>query len=506
MPTVKPSLQSLQLLQEQRRRRDVANTEERALCVDNVYHFINTHCRIAADDGSGIIPFDLFPYQEALLGDFISRDALIILKARQLGITELVAAYTIWRTLRPNITAIIISQDDSAAKEFLRRARVIWDNLPPWLRVAAVDEAKTSTLEMVNGSRILPFPATERAGRSFTAQILVLDEWAQQLHQEEIYAAASPIIKSSGGKIIGISTARGVGNFYARQWRKAQEGRGMYPVFLPWHVRPGRDQEWYDRATEDYEPWQKAQEFPSNAEEAFRLSGRPRFDPDALADIAKGCLESPTVLLGIDGCLRTWDPPVPGRRYVCGADTAEGLPKGDYSTAVVLDWETGLDVAELHGHFAPEEFAHHLATMCNDYGSAFLGVERNNHGHAVLLALQAIEYYTNLYHHTEYDARSQTVGSAGWATTSKSKPIMIDSLAVAIRERRGYRSIRFVDEARTYAVKDNGDTGASGSLFDDRVIAYAIAEQVRRVAGPQQVATYGKISPATSRRGYRQYG
>jgi hypothetical protein len=68
----------------------------------------------------------------------------------------------------------------------------------------------------------------------------------------------------------------------------------------------------------------------------------------------------------------------------------------------------------------------------------------------------------------------------GWQTSSKSKPLMIDALAETIRERRPYRNALFIAEARVYTVLENGDTAASGDLHDDRVVAYAIAEQVRR--------------------------
>jgi hypothetical protein len=187
---------------------------------------------------------------------------------------------------------------------------------------------------------------------------------------------------------------------------------------------------------------------------------------------------------GSDGALRVWVDPVPGRRYVAGADTAEGLAKGDYSSCTILDWEDGTEVAELHGHWPPELFAAHMARVCTRYHHALLGVERNNHGHAVLLALEKIERYRNLYHHVEYDAASKTTLArpAGWTTSSKSKPIMIDALATAILEERGYRNRLFIAEARTYAMTEKGDTAASGDQHDDRVVSYAIAEQMRKQA------------------------
>jgi hypothetical protein len=481
------------LLEETRRQ------AERNRCLADPEHFILTHCKLRSDTGAGLIPFDLFDYQRDLLRDFLAYRELIILKARQLGISELVAAYAVWITLKPQQNVILLSQTEKDADELLKKCRTCYDSLPAWLPSPVLDERKVSTLELTNGSRILPVTATPRSGRGFNAQLLVFDEWAHQQAQGEIYAAAAPTAKSAGNQIIGLSSANGVGNFFARQWELAQNGKAAHPVFLPWNIRPGRDQAWYDQTTRNLEDWQRAQEYPTTADEAFILSGRPRFDPVALSDIARGCVEpdsSETLGQGNDrrplGTLRTWQPPQPGRRYVAGADTAEGLPKGDYSTATILDVASGVEMAELHGHWQPDEFAHHLAVLGRQYGTALLGVERNNHGHAVLLALQKIEHYPNLYRHAEYDARTpQTPGAvhpAGWQTSSKSKPLMIDALAETIRERRPYRNALFIAEARVYTILDNGDTAASGDMHDDRVVAYAIAEQMRR--RPQRTFGY----------------
>jgi hypothetical protein len=111
-----------------------------------------------------------------------------------------------------------------------------------------------------------------------------------------------------------------------------------------------------------------------------------------------------------------------------------------------------------------------------------LAVERNNHGHAVLLALQSIEQYKPLYRHTEYDRITKQTyhGPLGWATTSKSKPIMIDALATAIRERRPFRNAHFLTEARAFALHDDGSMAASGQMHDDRIISMSIAEMLRK--------------------------
>jgi hypothetical protein len=329
----------------------------------------------------------------------------------------------------------------------------------------------------------------------------VLDEWAHQQWQAQIFAGAAPTA-SAGNQIIGLSSANGVGNEFHRQWELAVNGQGMHPIFLGWFVRPGRDQAWYDETTKTMEDWQRAQEFPATPEEAFILSGRPRFDPEALAAIARHSAREPleTIPLGQSpqgralGHCRIWERPSPAGRYVIGADVAEGLLKGDYSAAVVLDRHSGVEVAELHGHWEPDEFARHLTNLGRAYGgqqgAAFLAVEKNNHGHAVLLALQTLYGYSNLYLHREYDEnRLQATARPGWLTTTKSKPLMIDGLAQAIRERRPFRNALFLAEARTYTVKNNGETAGSGTAHDDRVMAYSIAEMLRHthVQPPQQV-------------------
>lgn len=259
----------------------------------------------------------------------------------------------------------------------------------------------------------------------------------------------------------------------------------MYPLFIPWNARPGRDEQWLARATTGYESWQRHQEFPAVAEEAFVLSGRCRFSMEALEDILAGCCDPiATEHLGA-GTLKVWQMPTSNGRYVAGADTAEGLPKGDYSAATVLDWHSGVEVAELHGHWPPEVFAQHLNALCRHYNDAFLGVERNGHGHAVLLALATLHEFPNLYAHTDYDTTGTASPRLGWPTTAKTKPVAIDALAQTIRERRSWRNAAFVGECKTYVVDDRGDTRASGNLHDDRVMSYAIAEMLRRHEPPE---------------------
>ncbi|ELT92267.1 hypothetical protein CAPTEDRAFT_111675 [Capitella teleta] len=113
------------------------------------------------------------------------------------------------------------------------------------------------------------------------------------------------------------------------------------------------------------------------------------------------------------------------------------------------------------------------------YHNALIGVERNNHGLTTLTKLKDLKY-PNLYMETTVDQRSQKrTKRLGWQTTIKSKPLMIDHLAALLRDgESGICNRDTVAECQTYVIEDNGATNAQEGCFDDRVISYAIAQQM----------------------------
>jgi hypothetical protein len=166
---------------------------------------------------------------------------------------------------------------------------------------------------------------------------------------------------------------------------------------------------------------------------------------------------------------------------VIGADVGEGLAQGDPSAACVLDQETGEQVAELHGRIPPGRFARLLAALGRLYQEARLAVERNNHGYTTLEVLHTTLHYTPLYRHRSHDRSGSGEKVLGWPTNAQTKPVMIDNLEEAIAE--AYLMIRsegLVDECLTFITTDAGTREAQPGKHDDRVIAAAIAWQVRK--------------------------
>jgi phage terminase large subunit-like protein len=226
-----------------------------------------------------IIPFGLWPAQRDVLQSLQHERQIIILKARQLGITWLVLAYALHLCLfHANKTVIIISKDQEAANETIRRARGMFTRLeakPAALVIDNVGEVAWS-----NGSRVKAFASSSDAGSSFTGSLLILDELAKNPKADAIYTSAKPTI-DDGGRVVILSTAKGKDNLYHRLWTKATEGaNNLKAIFIPWHARPGRDEAWYGRVAADAPTMQHhTQEYPATPEEAFQALAETPFLP-----------------------------------------------------------------------------------------------------------------------------------------------------------------------------------------------------------------------------------
>lgn len=464
----------------------MATTDERtarelAKCIADAAYFTHEYLTIDdaqghGDSDAGAMPFKLWPAQVGVMWDVMTTRLVIILKARQLGISWLCCAYALWLCLfQSGRVVLVFSKGQGDANKMVSRVKKLYERLPEWLLAAvpALTKDNTERLEWANGSRLESFPASKSAGRGDTASLVILDEAAFQLWASELYTALKPTI-DAGGQLIVLSTANGIGNVFHQLWTKAQAGQNSYKaIFLPWWSRPGRDTAWYAAQLAEYtDPRMVRQEYPATANEAFLVSGRVRFHPDWIAaqapHIRSGLPRDkwPEALRSIVSGLTIYALPENGRRYVIGADVAEGLEHGDYSAATLIDAESWEEVACLHGHWEPDAYARLLWALAQPYG-ATIGVERNNHGHAVLATLRTIGGRKVALGHD---------GRPGWLTNEKTKPLSIDGLAVALRDNLArIRTQAALDEMQIYRVGDNGATSAPSGYHDDYVMSWAIA-------------------------------
>jgi hypothetical protein len=211
------------------------------------------------------------------------------------------------------------------------------------------------------------------------------------------------------------------------------------------------------------------QEYAEDADACFLSSGDCVFDL-ATIDGLLGSLGEP-VASRDGGELLVWYPAVRGKAYLVAVDPAGGGSEGDYSVAQVVEIGTGMQCAELRAKLTPLELAQRAAALGQEYGTATLVVERNNHGAGVLAYLKGVCRYPAIY---------MQDGQEGWLTSSLSRPAMLGRLATALVEGRGvFHSRRLLQECRTFVRQRNGKTGAGAGQHDDCVMAMAIGLAAR---------------------------
>lgn len=255
-------------------------------------------------------------------------------------------------------------------------------------------------------------------------------------------------------------------------------------------------------------PERLPQEYPSTWQEAFIASGKNVFNTLALQEMEKdaqpieeteyykiipGELHEQYVLERVPfepnekpedftykAPLKIWVHPKPGHEYVIGGDVAEGLKRGDYSVAEVVDVATMQTVARWRGHIDPDKFGEVIGALGAYYNYALVGVEVNNHGLTTIQKLRDT-FYTNLYKRDKgYDEDfEEPTSNLGWKTDVRTKRIMIDDLVRIVRERLNEDlDIVFVNEAFAFVRDDRGRMNAEEGEHDDTVMAKAIAFQL----------------------------
>lgn len=465
--------------------------EEYKKCLTDPVYFMRKYVKIQHPI-RGTINFDLYPFQADTLGEFAKYDFNIVLKSRQMGISTLVAAYSLWLMIfhkDKNVMIISIKQDVS--KEIVSKVRFANDNLPSWLKVECSEDNRLS-LKLTNGSQIVALSSASTTGRSAALSLLILDEAAFIEKAEEIWAAAQPTL-STGGKAILLSTPNGVGNFFHKMWIQAEEGTNKFhPITLPWHLHPERDEAWrkdQDRVSENLK--KTAQELDCD----FLSSGATVIDLPLIAWFKETYMRDTTDKRGVHQDYWVWQYPVytPDVSYIVAADVARGDGE-DYSAFHVLNAKTMEQCAEYKGHVSTKDFGNMLVSVATDYNNALLIVEREGPGWATLQQIIDRGYPNTFYGSADLryvDVEQQMTNKyhaedkklvPGFATTLRTRPVIISNLCQYFVEKAiTIYSKRFYSELEVF-IWDNHKPQAAKGYNDDLVMALAIGIWVRDTA------------------------
>lgn len=244
-----------------------------------------------ATPSTGKTHFDLRASQRYALNHFNTNRYSLTLKARQIGWSTLVAAHAFYSAFFGEAREIIfLSRGEREATQLMTKVKYGHKHLPQWLldRGPKVRADHQQRMMFDNGSSIVSMPSASDPARGSSAWLVVVDEWAFLPNAEEAWASIEPVA-DVGGRIIGLSTANGSGNFFHQLWVDAETGNNNFQtMFFPWSANTDRDQEWYLGKKAAMNEWQLAAEYPSSPDEAFIKSGRPYFDLPSIQEASVG--------------------------------------------------------------------------------------------------------------------------------------------------------------------------------------------------------------------------
>lgn len=455
-------------------------------CSQSCHYFLNTYAHIYDATLGTWIPFTLWPDQVRALDSLINKRLVVILKARQLGMTWLCLGYALWRMLfRPSATCLLFSRREEEAAMLVSRLRgmykhVVGLEIDKEVRLPGAEKIITdNTLkwELSNGSIAHGFPTT--AGDSYTATLAIVDEADLIPDLDRLMNAVKPTI-DGGGQMVLLSRSNKDEPNSAFKRMFVSASRGLSPwtsVFIPWFARPTRTQEWYDEQKADVLSRTGSlddlfQQYPATPEEALMARTLDKRFPSSWLTAAYD--ETPAIPLedldgvpGING-LEIFMAPRENGRYALGADPAEGNPTSDPSSMSVIDVDTGDEVAALTDQIEPSVFGDYIGQVATFYNNAATMIERNNHGHAVIQWLrETSRWYVRLLAGRD--------GKEGWLQNVRDKADMWTRVADGVRPQTRWLTIRSQETFLQLSGIEGATLQAPKGQHDDRAVSYALA-------------------------------
>jgi len=352
-------------------------------------YFAKNYAKIISLD-KGLVPFELYPYQEKMFDSFNDNRFSIVLACRQSGKSISSVAYLLWFAIfHPEKTIAVLANKGATAREMLARVTLMLENLPFFLQPGCKALNKGS-IEFSNNSRIIAAATSGSSIRGMSVNLLYLDEFAFVERAAEFYTSTYPVVSSGKDtKVIITSTANGIGNTFYKIWEGAVQGTNEYTPFrVDWWDVPGRDDEWKKQTIANTSQMQFDQEFGNT----FFGTGDTLIGADTLLELkAKEPLrrvENQSVLI--------YEEPVKNHEYIMTVDVSRGRGQ-DYSTFNVIDISARpfKQVAVYRNNIiSPLLFPNIIYKYAKVYNEAYVVIESNDQGGVVT---------NGLYHELEYE-------------------------------------------------------------------------------------------------------
>jgi len=353
--------------------------------------------------------FDLNSAQSELLDLLLEgHKRIIVVKARQLGISTLVRAYQfwLWYSAGEPVKLGVVAHTREAADNLHNTDKTFYNNLPPKIK-PLTDKATSRTLRKKNGAELKAFTAGGQGGtRSYVFTQAHLSEFPFYENPEE--ALATILAAVGDGGIVIESSPNTAGDYFNKLVEDALAGKNEWKVlFFPWTCNEEYSDKGVNRLQRIYDEektlmeggltisqisWRRKQistlgyekfirEYPRTIEEAFKGSKNvPYFWNDK-------CEEIKVVGLGSREKRKYRHQIIDGDAYTIGVDVSAGVG-GDYSAFTIIHNATMQPVYHyLSNTLTPRAFAEELYETALEYSNPQIIVEANSYGASVIEAL-----------------------------------------------------------------------------------------------------------------------
>lgn len=473
---------------------------------------INNLFKIRSKD-KGITRFKLNPLQIQILKDIQGQKPVrhFTLKTRQVGLSTFWLIYWLDDCLfRPGIVTGVMAHKLESIQHLTSIISIAIDSFPKGIEVK---ERNKTRITFTNDSSII----CSLEFRSTPLHNLHISEWCF-CDNEKVWATLGACSKHTN--ITGETTGNGMGNDGYTTWMDSQEGKNEYRSrFIPWFAHseysmslnggkpynPDAREKKFN-LTQDQIHFRRQKmsqlknsflvEYPETPEDAFAQSGVMFFNNKKIIALARDArlLDNEEPPKEFADNYTIWEMPQRGHIYAMGADVAEGLD-GDYSCFKISCVTCRQEAMAYRAHVRIDNFYRDLNKWGLLYNRALMGVERNNHGHAVILGLVEDCKYPKLFKESEKEtpividlSKARPEPKWGWHTTAITKATMLNHLKIAIEGDEAedentfqpeyrVRDLHFLSECLTLQRNGNKLEAINGK-HDDTVIASAICLQM----------------------------
>ena len=359
-------------------------------CKNNPVYFARNYIKIVSLD-HGLVPFNMYPFQEKLITNFHENRFNICKMPRQTGKSTTCVSYLLhYAVFNDNVNIAILANKASTARDLLGRLQLAYENLPKWMQQGIIAWNKGS-MELENGSKIIAASTSASAVRGGSYNIIFLDEFAFIPNHiaDEFFASVYPTISSGQStKVIMVSTPHGMNHFY-RYWHDAERGKNDYiATEVHWSEVPGRDAKW------------KEQTIANTSEQQFKVEFECEFLGSVDTLIAPSKLKSMVYEdpVKTNGSLSLYELPREERDYIITVDVARGVSK-DYSAFVIFDiTEFPYRVVGKYrnNEIKPMMFPSIIVETAEAYNNAYILAEVNDIGDQVASIIQFDLEYENV--------------------------------------------------------------------------------------------------------------